>query len=44
MEKALSKILVPIGFSEQSLLALQQAVLFGKAMKAKLYLLSVLEE
>lgn len=45
MEKAQdAKILVPIGFSEQSLLALQQAVLFGKAMKAKLYLLSVIEE
>lgn len=39
-----SKILVPIGFSEQSLLALQQAIVFGKAMKAKLYLLSVIEE
>lgn len=38
------KILVPIGFSDQSLLALQQAVLFGKAMNAKIYLLSVIED
>ncbi len=39
-----SKILVPIGFSEQSLLALEQAKIFGKAMNARLYLLSVIED
>lgn len=38
------KILVPIGFSEQSLLSLQQAVVFAKAMPARLVLLSVIEE
>lgn len=35
-------ILVPMGFSEQSLLALDQAVVFAKAMKAKIVLLSVI--
>lgn len=39
-----SKILVPVGFSEQSLLALHQAIVFGKAMNAKIYLLSVIED
>lgn len=38
------KILVPIGFSEQSLIALDQAAVFAKAMPAKIVLLSVLEE
>lgn len=35
-------ILVPMGFSEQSLLALDQAVVFAKAMNAKIVLLSVI--
>lgn len=39
------KILVPIGFSEQSLLALDQAVVFAKAAKsAEITLLTVIEE
>lgn len=39
------KILVPIGFSEQSLLALDQALNFGKATeKAEITLLTVIEE
>ena len=37
-------ILVPIGFSEQSMLALDQAVVFAKAMKAELTLLSVIND
>jgi nucleotide-binding universal stress UspA family protein len=39
------KILVPIGFSEQSLLALDQAITFEKAIEnAEITLLSVIEE
>lgn len=37
------KILVPVGFSEQSILALRQAIVFAKAMKASITLLTVLE-
>lgn len=37
------KILVPVGFSEQSILALKQAVVFAKAMKANITLLTVIE-
>lgn len=37
-------ILVPIGFSEQSMFALDEAVIFAKAMKAKITLLSVVED
>lgn len=37
-------ILVPIGFSEQSILALDQAVVFAKAMGATITLLSVTED
>ncbi len=37
-------ILVPLGFSEQSILALQQAVIYGKAMGARLQLLTVMED
>lgn len=37
-------ILVPIGFSEQSLLALDEALIFAKATKATITLLSVVEE
>ena len=37
------KILVPVGFSEQSILALRQAVVFAKAMKASITLLTVME-
>jgi len=39
-----SKILVPIGFSDQSIVALDQACSFAKLDNAKLFLLSVLEE
>ncbi len=38
------KILVPIGFSEQSLVALEQAVVFAKAMKAKIVMVSILSD
>ncbi|MFT7114480.1 MAG: nucleotide-binding universal stress UspA family protein [Candidatus Azotimanducaceae bacterium] len=38
------KILVPIGFSEKSLIALQQATNLAKAMRGELILLSVFEE
>jgi len=37
-------ILVPIGFSEQSILALDQAVIFAKAMNASITLLCVIED
>ncbi|MEQ9262717.1 MAG: universal stress protein [Owenweeksia sp.] len=37
-------ILVPAGFSEQSILALDQALIFAKAMKAKITLLTVMED
>lgn len=37
-------ILVPIGFSEQSLLALEQAMVFAKAMNADITLLSVIND
>ena len=37
------KILVPVGFSEQSILTLQQAIVFAKAMKADITLLTVIE-
>ncbi|MBI1315610.1 hypothetical protein GC167_01955 [bacterium] len=39
-----SKILVPVGFSEQSLLALEDAILFAKTLQSDLVLLSVIEE
>lgn len=40
-----SNILVPVGFSEQSLMALEQALVFAKGMKnGKVYLLSIIEE
>lgn len=39
-----NKILVPVGFSEQSLIALDEAVIFAKAMKAEITLLSVIED
>ncbi len=39
-----NKILVPIGFSEQSLIALDEAVIFAKAMNAEITLLSVVED
>lgn len=42
-ERAL-KILVPIGFSDQSFLALDDAIVIAKVMKAEITLLSVLEE
>lgn len=37
------KILVPVGFSEQSILALKEAIVFAKAMKASITLLTVME-
>ena len=39
-----TKILVPIGFSEQSIIALNQACIFAKLDNAKIFLLSVIEE
>lgn len=39
-----SVILVPIGFSEQSIIALDQAIVFAKAMKAEITLLSVVND
>ncbi len=39
-----SVILVPIGFSEQSLMALDQAVIFAKAMQAEITLLTVIND
>ena len=39
-----TKILVPIGFSDQSIIALDQACSFAKLDNSKLFLLSVLEE
>ncbi len=39
-----SKILVPIGFAEQSIIALDQACVFAKLDNAKIFLLSVIEE
>ncbi len=44
MAESNSNILVPIGFSEQSILALEQALIFAKATSAKIALLSVIEE
>jgi nucleotide-binding universal stress UspA family protein len=38
------KILVPIGFSDQSILAMDDAIILAKDMKAEITLLSVLEE
>jgi len=38
------KILVPIGFSEQSLIALDEAIIFGKTNMSTIILLSVIEE
>lgn len=37
-------ILVPMGFSEQSVMALDQAMVFAKAMKANITLLSVIDD
>jgi len=37
-------ILVPIGFSEQSLIALDQAMVFAKAMKGEITLLSIIND
>ncbi len=42
MAESTPTILVPMGFSEQSLLALDQAIVFAKAMKAKITLLAVI--
>jgi nucleotide-binding universal stress UspA family protein len=38
------KIVVPIGFSEQSLIALDEAIIFGKTNMSTIILLSVIEE
>lgn len=42
MAEHIPTVLVPLGFSEQSLVALDQAVIFAKAMKAKIVMLAVL--
>ena len=39
-----NKILVPVGFSEQSLAALKQACLIAKIKKSEVIILSVIEE
>ena len=39
-----NKILVPVGFSEQSLSALKQACLIAKIKKSEVIILSVIEE
>ena len=44
MSPSLSKILVPIGFSDQSIIAFDQACSFAKLDNAKVFLLSVVEE
>mgnify|MGYP000138515844 CR=1 FL=1 len=42
MAEHIPTVLVPLGFSEQSLVALDQAVIFAKEMKAKIVMLAVL--
>ena len=44
MSSSSSKILVPIGFSDQSVIAFDQACSFAKLDNAKVFLLSVVEE
>ena len=44
MSVILSKILVPIGFSDQSIVAFDQACSFAKLNNSKIFLLSVIEE
>ena len=44
MSISASKILVPIGFSDQSMIALRQAFNLAKIKKSELVLLSVIEE
>ncbi len=39
-----SQILVPVGFSEQSFVALEQALIFAKALNAHVTVLAVIEE
>ena len=39
-----SKILVPVDFSEQSILALEEALIFAKTMNSEIVLLSVIED
>jgi nucleotide-binding universal stress UspA family protein len=43
MSSSSSKILVPIGFSDQSVIAFDQACSFAKLDNAKVFLLSVVE-
>jgi nucleotide-binding universal stress UspA family protein len=43
MSNSSPKILVPVGFSEQSFLAIQRALIFAKLMKAEITLLTVME-
>ena len=43
MNTETKKILVPIGFSEQSIIALDQAALFARPMNAEIILLSVID-
>ena len=44
MSKLASKILVPIGFSKQSIIALEQAFNIAKIKKSTIFLLSIVEE
>ena len=44
MSSSSSKILVPIGFSDQSVIAFDKACSFAKLDNAKVFLLSVVEE
>lgn len=44
MSNESKKILVPVGFSEQSLIALEQATMFAKPLNAEVVILSVIEQ
>jgi len=44
MSKDNSSILIPIGFSDQSIIALEQAFSLAKIKKSKVFLLSIIEE
>lgn len=44
MEIVQKKILVPIGFSDQSIVALEEAIRYAKAMSAEISLLSIVED
>lgn len=44
MTQTTNRILVPVGFSEQSILALDHAIIFAKKTQAEIVLLSVMED